>query len=108
MAELFGTEDHPREQHDAQVDVQHVVEAVVAEVGGRGDVQAALERLEAGIAAAGLPPQPQSWLKNTATEVAAGRLVVVDRRIDSNARERSGTSREGGEFGENAVDDDRS
>jgi hypothetical protein len=100
MADLFGTEDHPREQQEAQADIQHVVESVVAAVGGRGDVQDAVRRLDAGIAAAGLPPQPLSWLKNTATEIAAGRTVVVDRRIDSNARERSDTVREGGEFGE--------
>jgi hypothetical protein len=106
MGEMRGTEEHPREQHEAQVDVQHVVEAVVGEIGGRGDVQAALERLETGIAAAGLPPQPATWLKSTATEIAAGRLVIVDRRIDPNIRERTGTSREGGEFGENAVDDE--
>jgi hypothetical protein len=100
MGELFSTEDHPREQQDAQVTLQHVVEKVVEEVGGRGDVEAARERLEAGIAAGGLPPQPEVWVRNTATEIAAGRVVVVDRRLDSNARERTGTVREGGEFGE--------
>jgi hypothetical protein len=30
-------------------------------------------------------------------EIAAGRVVVVDRRLDANARERAGTIREGGE-----------
>jgi hypothetical protein len=106
MGELFGTEDHPREQQDAQVVVQHIVERVVGEVGGRRDVEAARERLEAGIAAGGLPPQPESWLRTTAEEIAAGRLVIVDRRLDANARERSGTVREGGEGGED-VDTDR-
>jgi hypothetical protein len=100
MGELFSTEDHPREQQDAQVTLQHVVERVVEEVGGQGDVEAAGERLEAGVAASGLPPQPEVWVRNTATEIAAGRVVVVDRRLDANARERAGTVREGGEGGE--------
>jgi len=100
MGELFGTEDHPREQQDAQVTIQHIVEGVVDEVGGGGDPEATRERLEAGIAAGGLPPQPESWLRNTAAEIAAGRVVVVDRRLDANAREQAGTVREGGEGGE--------
>ena len=53
MGELFSTEDHPREQQDAQVTLQHVVERVAEEVGGQGDVEAAGERLEAGVAASG-------------------------------------------------------
>jgi hypothetical protein len=101
MGELFSTEDHPGEQQDAQVTLQHIVERVVEEVGGRDDAKAARERLEAGIAAGGLPPQPEVWVRNTAAEIAAGRIVVVDRRLDANVRERSGTVREGGEFGEN-------
>jgi hypothetical protein len=74
-------------------------------VGGGGDADAARERLEAGIAAGGLPPQPESWVRSTATEIAAGRVVVVDRRLDANARERAGTVREGGEGGEASVED---
>ena len=62
---------------DAQVAIQHIVETVVEEVGGGRDAEAALDRLEAGI--------------------AAGRVVVVDRRLDANAREQAGTVREGGE-----------
>jgi hypothetical protein len=100
MGELFSTENHPREQQDAQVTIQHIVDAVVDEVGGGRDAEAARERLEAGIAAGGLPPQPESWVRNTAAEIAAGRVVVVDRRLDANARERAGTVREGGEGGE--------
>jgi len=106
MGELFSTEDHPREQQDAQAAIQHVVEGVVEEVGGRGDVEAARERLEAGIAASGLPPQPKSWVGNTAAEIAAGRVVVADRRLDPDAREQGGTVREGGEGGEGVGRDD--
>ena len=104
MGELFSTEDHPREPQDAQVTIQNIVDRLVEEVGGKGDLEAAHERLEAGIAACGLPPQPEKWVRDTATEIAAGRVVVVDRRLDANARERTGTVREGGEGGEGPRD----
>jgi hypothetical protein len=100
MGELFSTEDHPHEQQDAQATIQHIVDGVVEEVGGRRDAETAQERLEAGIAAAGLPPQPESWLRSTAEAIGDGRVVIADRRLDSNARERTGTVREGGEGGE--------
>ena len=102
MGELFGTEDHPREQQDAQASIQNVVDAVAGEVGGGRDAAAARERLEAGIAALGLPPQPEGWVRSTAEAIADGQVVIADRRLDANARERSGTVREGGEGGETA------
>jgi hypothetical protein len=102
MADLFSTEDHPREQQEAQATIQHVVDKVAEEVGGSGDIQAARDRLEAELEARGLSPQPEPWLGNAAVEIAAGRPIIVDRRIDPNIRERTGTMREGGEGGENA------
>ncbi|MEJ5944554.1 hypothetical protein WDZ17_04500 [Pseudokineococcus basanitobsidens] len=35
------------------------------------------EQLERGIAEAGLPEQPGSWLRDCAAEIAAGRVVVI-------------------------------
>jgi hypothetical protein len=97
MGELFGTEDHPREQQDAQGTIQIIVDAVAEAVGGGRDAAVARERLEAGIADRGLPPQPESWVRSTAEAIADGRVAIADRRLDANARERAGTVREGGE-----------
>lgn len=79
----FGTEEHPYRQQDAQAAIQVVVDEVGARVGADRDPAVVREQLERGIAAAGLPQQPEKWVRDTAAELAAGREVVVDRRLDA-------------------------
>lgn len=68
-------------QQDIQARLQEAVDAVANTQDGAG-MQQAQEALSATIAAAGLPEQPEKWLRDTAGELAAGRQVVVDRRLD--------------------------
>lgn len=82
MGDLFRTEWNPDEQSAAQAQIHGVVQAVTAELGGTEDVAAIRDRIEEAIAAAGLPAQPHKWVGDTASEIASGRGVVVDRRTD--------------------------
>jgi predicted subunit of tRNA(5-methylaminomethyl-2-thiouridylate) methyltransferase len=68
----------PGVQHAAQVTIQEIVDGLA--VTHRGEdpdaVRAALARA---IADAGLPEQPEKFVRDTATEISAGRQVVIDR-----------------------------
>ena len=79
----FSTDDEPYVQQDTQARIQKIVEGIAAEVGGQNDARAARLRLEDAIRAAGIPEQPEKWVSDTAGEIAAGRVVVIDRRIDA-------------------------
>ena len=68
----------PIVQHEAQVTIQDIVDRLAAT--GRGeDPDAIRAALAQAIADAGLPEQPEKWVRDTATEVVAGRQVVIDR-----------------------------
>jgi len=75
------TEQDPVGQQDVQARLQEAVDAVGRTHSGAG-TQQTRDALSASIAAAGLPEQPEKWLGDTAGELAAGRQVVVDRRLD--------------------------
>jgi hypothetical protein len=68
----------PGVQHEAQVTIQEIVDQLASTHAGEDPdvVRAALAR---SIADAGLPEQPEKWVRDTATEVSAGRQVVIDR-----------------------------
>ena len=83
----FSTDDEPYAQQDAQAHIQRIVETITAELGGQNDARAARLRLEDAIEAAGIPEQPEKWVADTAGEIAAGRVVVIDRRIQAHKLE---------------------
>jgi hypothetical protein len=63
---------------------QQLVQAVVADVTEQHsgeDLDTVLSALSRGLADAGVPPQPEKWLTDTASEIAEGRHVVVDRHL---------------------------
>ena len=68
----------PIVQHEAQVTIQDIVDRLAATHRGE-DPDATRAALAQAIADAGLPEQPEKWVRDTATEVAAGRQVVIDR-----------------------------
>jgi predicted subunit of tRNA(5-methylaminomethyl-2-thiouridylate) methyltransferase len=68
----------PGVQHEAQVTIQEIVDRLAATHRG-ADPDAARAALAQAIADAGLPEQPEKFVRDTATEVVAGRQVVVDR-----------------------------
>ena len=86
MPELMSTDEDPAGQQSIQARIQQIVSQVAQDVGGNDDARVARERIEAGLAAAGIPEQPEKWVGDTAAEIAAGRGVVVDRREDGPMR----------------------
>lgn len=70
----------PADPKERQAFLQSLV-AEVAEEHGGGEVDAAEEALREKIAASGLPEQPVKWVRDTASEIAEGRHVVVDRHL---------------------------
>jgi len=68
----------PLVQHEAQVTIQDIVDRLAATHRGE-DPDVARDALAQAIADAGLPEQPEKWVRDTATEVVAGRQVVIDR-----------------------------
>jgi hypothetical protein len=77
---LGMTDLNPRVQQQAQVSIQAVVDAVTNEHSGQ-DPQLIRAALTDGLAAAGLPEQPEKWVADTADEIAGGRRLVVDRSL---------------------------
>ena len=72
-------QDHdPIVQHEAQVTIQEIVDRLAATQRGE-DPDAIRAALAQAIADAGLPEQPEKWVRDTATEVVAGRQVIIDR-----------------------------
>ena len=68
----------PLVQHEAQVTIQDIVDRLAATHRGE-DPDVLRAALAQAIADAGLPEQPEKWVRDTATEVAAGRKIVIDR-----------------------------
>ena len=65
-------------QHEAQVTIQEIVDRLASTHRGE-DPDVVRAALAQAIADAGLPEQPEKWVRDTATEIAAGRQVVIDR-----------------------------
>lgn len=74
------TELNPRAQQHAQETVQQIADEVANEHGGQ-DPELIGAALAERLAAAGLPEQPETWVADTADEIAGGRRVVVDRTL---------------------------
>ena len=72
------TAPDPIVQHQAQGTIQEVVDRLASTHRGE-DPQVTRAALEQALADAGLPEQPAKWVHDTATEIAAGRTVVIDR-----------------------------
>lgn len=72
------TESDPRELDDMQSRLQHLV-GEMRRLQGTPPAEVR-ELLARAIAEAGLPDQPYSWVRDSAAEISAGRLVVVDTR----------------------------
>jgi predicted subunit of tRNA(5-methylaminomethyl-2-thiouridylate) methyltransferase len=68
----------PIMQHEAQVSIQEIVDRLAVTHRGE-DPDVTRAALAQAIADAGLPEQPEKWVRDTATEVSAGRQIVVDR-----------------------------
>ncbi len=80
------TEQDPVGQQDAQARLQQVVEQVRRDNAGSAPT-AVRARLDEALTAAGLPLQPDKWTEDTAAEIAAGRSVVVDRRLNGHGED---------------------
>ena len=78
----FAHDDEPAETLILLQRTQDVVNKVFSRFHGREDAAPSevAEILRQEIAVAGLPEQPAPWVLNTATEIAAGRVVVLDSR----------------------------
>jgi predicted subunit of tRNA(5-methylaminomethyl-2-thiouridylate) methyltransferase len=68
----------PGVQHEAQVTIQEIVDQLAATHRGE-DPEVTRAALEQAIADAGLPEQPEKFVRDTAAEVVAGRRLVIDR-----------------------------
>lgn len=83
MPEFMHVEHNPEDRAAAMVQLQSIVDRLTGEYAGNGDQIPVRAALEEAIGTAGLPEQPEKWVSDTAAEIAAGRTVVVDRRIES-------------------------
>ena len=68
----------PGVQHEAQVTIQEIIDRLAVTHRGE-DPDVARAALEQAIADAGLPEQPEKFVRDTAAEVVAGRQLVIDR-----------------------------
>ena len=68
----------PGVQHEAQVTIQEIVDRLAATHRGE-DPDVIRGALAQAIADAGLPEQPEKFVRDTAAEISAGRQMVVDR-----------------------------
>lgn len=86
-------EDQPlAEDVDAEQTLRtdQAVQAVVTRVGERlagAPVPQVAQALQDELIAAGLGEQPAPWVRSTALEIAAGRVVVVDARAQVDPQE---------------------
>jgi hypothetical protein len=74
------TDLNPQVQQQAQGTIQEIVERLSAGHAG-DDVEHVQAELTRELSAAGLPEQPEKWVRDTAAEIAAGRTIVVDRAV---------------------------
>ncbi len=72
------TDLNPSVQQQAQLTIQEIVDRLSVTHRGE-DKDAVRATLAAALADAGLPEQPEKWVADTATEIAAGRDIIVDR-----------------------------
>ncbi len=72
-------EEHPEQVAAVQHRLQQIVVSV-ARTHSRAPVDDVRHVLVTAIAAAGIPDQPRKWVEDTANEIAAGRLVVLNAR----------------------------
>ncbi len=75
---MAPTDPEPGVQHEAQVTIQEIVDRLASTHSGE-DPDVVRSALAQAVADAGLPEQPEKWVRDTATEVAAGRQMVIDR-----------------------------
>jgi hypothetical protein len=64
------------ERHQVNADRQHVIDTVLRSHGGRPARQI-VPVLRSSLLAAGLSPEPESWLRAVATELANGHVYLV-------------------------------
>ena len=72
------TDLNPHVQQQAQAAIQEIVEGLSQTHRGE-DPDAVHAALTRAMADAGIPEQPEKWMKDTADEIASGRTLVVDR-----------------------------
>lgn len=70
----------PSDPQEQQEFLQSLVAEVTEQHSGE-DLDTVAAALAARIDASGLPPQPTKWVEDTASEIAEGRHVVVDRHL---------------------------
>ncbi len=72
------TDLNPAVQQEAQLTIQDIVDRLATTHRGadKDDVRAALAQA---LTDAGIGEQPEKWVADTATEISAGRTIVVDR-----------------------------
>jgi hypothetical protein len=69
---------NPGAQQQAQVTIQEIVDRLSTSHRGE-DPDATRAALSRAIQDAGLPEQPEKWVRDTAAEISAGRTIVIDR-----------------------------
>ena len=72
------TDLNPHVQQQAQVTIQEIVDRLTTTHRGE-DQDATRAALARAIEDAGLPEQPEKFVRDTAAEVVAGRQLVIDR-----------------------------
>jgi hypothetical protein len=72
------TDLNPLVQQQVQETIQQIVDRLSTTHRGE-DKQATRAALSQALADAGIGEQPEKWMQDTATEIVAGRTVVIDR-----------------------------
>jgi ABC-type glutathione transport system ATPase component len=75
---MTPTDPDPGAQHEAQVTIQEIIDRLATTHRGE-DPDAIRAALAQAIADAGLPEQPEKFVRDTAAELSAGRQVIIDR-----------------------------
>ncbi len=70
----------PSDPRERQAYIQSLVAEVVEEHSGE-DLDTTFAALSSRLERSGLPPQPEKWIRDTASEITEGRHVVVDRNL---------------------------
>ncbi len=94
----MSVDDEDAGSPGAEALLQRLVLRVAEEHQGRS-VEEIRETLEAGLAADGFDPQPETWLTTCAEEIAAGRIVITDPELEHEVhrwREQATTPESGG------------